>query len=218
MDSLLHSILQSNIQQTPSWALDPLLPYERRTSSENVNKFDNFGRSEYARAIEALVYHVHSDITAIKSSAPSLLHIMLASRIAADCLDGMGTYGVYRENIDRQYLKSICREAEQITSYGVSSLAADLPASWHQAAMTSLTKGNPQSDTLSMLIYEFATRNSEHTIYPRCLRDLLESILRSAEISVTERWLAFATTLDSRCEHHIEMVFLYRLLTALFFL
>lgn len=200
MADLARAILQSDIQQTPSWIADPLLPYERVPTSEANGKVDNYGRSGYARAIEALVYHMHSDITVIKSSASSLYHIMLASRLAADALDGLGTYGVYSEDIDRQYLKSICRETGQIISYAVSSLAADLPASWHQSAMSSLTKGNPQKDTLSTLIYDLATSDPGHTIYLRCLRDLLDSVLRSAEISVSERWLAFATTLDSRRE------------------
>lgn len=200
MTNLLQESLQSGNEPVSSWILDHLLPYQRDTQSGKNLAYDRYGRSAYARAVEALVYSIHSDIASIKVLPVSLLHIVLASRISADTLDGIGSYGVYSEGIDRDYLKSIRQEAGQLTSYAVRSLAADLPPSWHQAAMTSLSKGNPQSDTLSMLLHALASPEIPHNMYQRCLRDLLESILRSAEITVAERWLAYGTSLGSNRE------------------
>jgi hypothetical protein len=200
MAKLLRQSLQPGGGPVSSWILDPLLSYQRDQHSGKSLAYDSYGRSSYARAIEALVYSLHSDIASIKASPQSLLHIVLAARVSADALDGIGSYGVYHEGIERDYLKSIRQEAGQLTSYAVRSLAADLAPSWHQAAMTSLNKGAPQPDTLSQLFHALAAPETSHKVYQRCLRDLLESILRSAEITVAERWLACGTSLDSKRE------------------
>lgn len=200
MNNLLRQSLQAGTEPASSWILDPLLPYQRDPYSGKNPTYDSYGRSAYARALEALIYSIHSDIASIKGSPESLFHIVLASRISSDALVGIGSYGIYKQDIDRDYLKSIRQETVQLTSYAIRSLAADLPPSWHQAAMTSLSKGSPQVDTLSRLLYALVSPENSHKLHQRCLRDLLESILRSADIVVAERWLAFGTSLDSNRE------------------
>lgn len=212
MTEVLHQRLRLGYGRTSSWVLDALLPYERTPSSQNSASFDNYGRSNYGRAVEAIIYSVHSDIASIKESPSLLVHITLASRLAADALDGMGSYGIYSDTISRYYLKSICRESEQVISYAISSLAADLPISWHQSAMTSMTKGNALSDTLSGLLYDLATQHDGHEAYMRSLRDIIERVLRSTDTVIAERWLAFASGLNSKRKltlvHYFEYAYL----------
>ncbi|KAJ9093121.1 hypothetical protein QFC19_008464 [Naganishia cerealis] len=206
MKAVLQDKLQLGYGRTPSWALDPLLPYEQNNSSQTPVTFDTCGRSDYGRAIEALLYSVHSDIATAKTSPALLCHIALASRLATDALDGMGSSGLYSDCVDRHYLKNICRESEQVISYAISSLAADLPVSWHQSAMTSLTKGNSQNDTLSTLLQDLATQHEGQEIYLRSLRDILERILRSADMVIAERWLAFASGLNSKSDLALAII------------
>ncbi|KAJ9108838.1 hypothetical protein QFC21_000158 [Naganishia friedmannii] len=206
MAEVLQQKLRLGYGRTSSWVLDPLLPYERKSSSQSSVSFDNCGRSNYGRAVEAIIYSVHSDIASIKASPSLLLHITLASRLAADGLDGMGSYGLYSDTIDRYYLKSVCRESEQVISYAISSLAADLPVSWHQSAMTSMTKGNAQSDTLSGLLFDLATQHDGHEAYMRSVRDTIERILRSADMVIAERWLAFASGINNKPDLALAIV------------
>ncbi|KAJ9125190.1 hypothetical protein QFC22_000144 [Naganishia vaughanmartiniae] len=206
MKELLQDKLRLGYGRASSWVLDSLLPYERNPSSQSSVSFDSSGRSNYGRAVEAIICTVHSDIASVKATPSVLLHITLASRLAADALDGMGSYGLYSDDIDRHYLKSICRESEQVMSYAISSLAADLPLSWHQSAMTSMTKDNARGDTLLGLLYDLATQSDAHEVYMRSLRDIIERILRSADMVIAERWLAFASGLNSKPDLALAIV------------
>ncbi len=178
--------------------LDSLVPQSHAQSgSRPIGHFDKQGRSVVARGLESLLTVFSLDRMLLTQFAES--HIPLCSwawYAAADETAVLGgSRGIYKQDIDLEYLTAVQVEADHLMSYWAVTAARSLPSSWHMTATSTLLKTGSAKDPVLALLQNIALdQQSEGSLSARMLRDMLVKILRATDPdgAALERWLGLA--------------------------
>lgn len=176
--------------------LDSLIPQSDSQLGKPVEQFDSHGRSVIARGFESLLAVLSLDRSLLSGGS----HVPLCLRICYAALDESavlgGSRGIYKQDIDLEYLTAVQIEADQLVSYWAVTAARNVSNSWHMTAAPALLKSGSTDPVLAVLQHIVRIESS---LSPRMLRDTLIKILRATDPDVAslERWLGLAQTVSN---------------------
>lgn len=187
-DDLLNGLVQAHKSQplpnTLSIVVDDLLPYESTGHASSIS-VDCFGRSSYARLVEATISTVD-----VGSVSPQLLyHLTFTAGCARDELAASGgSRLVFGQKISADYLNELIDAVDRVLSYAVTRSDVGSPE-WHIKTVQRLQKREAAGDLIGRLLGLYLDDADADS---RNLCELIDRLLRSvSDKTVAERWFLF---------------------------